>query len=38
MLIAKKSDGLVMVLSSLVSGSITLNFDDAIGVIFSEEM
>jgi hypothetical protein len=31
-------NGLVMVVSNFISGSITLNFDDVVGVILSEEM
>ena len=31
-------DGLVMVVSNFVYGSSTLNIDDLIGVILSEEM
>ena len=34
----KRWNGLVMVVSNFVSSSNTLKFDDAIGVILSEEM
>jgi hypothetical protein len=37
-LIARKWNGLVMVVSNSVSGSNTLKFDDVVGVILSEEM
>ena len=31
-------NGLVMAISNSISGSITLNFDDVVGAILSEEM